>query len=498
MGVISWIAERLGTKSSAPAPVEQRSTGYFAAEYSRVTSSLVNEARHINEIIRWQGYTLLARSRQLADNNPYAAKFLQMCSNNICGPVPFKLQGRITTRAGKADTTANNMIEAAWSDSIKARHCYRYGRPALNDIYRLAVRICARDGECLIRLHEGRKSGKYGFQLQIIDTDRLDFNLNQKLANGNVIHAGVELDEEGRTVAFHIRKQRPSDWQIGNRFSGEYERVPADQMIHLFIPLSAEQVRGVPWIYASLMNLHQLGAFEEAAIIAARVGASKMGFFQKSTPEAGDLAGEKDASGALVTDAEPGSFEELPYGMTLQSWDPAYPDAQVDSFMKSCLRGVAAGYGVSYHTLGNNLEAVNMSSARIGLLDERDHWMSLQSWVVEHLCTELNERWTAMGSLTGALPISGSISKYLNVFFQPRRWSWIKPGEDVQAAIDAIKWGLKSRTNIVSEGGADISDVFDDLQSENTLAAERKITITEAPKTGGPANDQPQDDNAGQ
>lgn len=497
MGMISWIADKLGTRTPAPAaPLEQRSTGYFAAEYSRVTSSLVNEARHINEIIRWQGYNLLARSRQQADNNPYAAKFLQMVINNVAGPVPFTLQSRAVNRSGKPDKTANSLIETSWSDYSKAKNCDRYGRSSLADLYRLCLRIIARDGECLVRLHEGKNAGRYGLQLQVLDTDRLDFNLNQQIGS-NQIHAGVELDQEGRTVAYHIRKQRPADWQVGNHFRAEYERVPAEQILHLFIPLSAEQVRGVPWIYASLMNLHQLGAFEEAAIIAARVGASKMGFFQKTDPAASDLAGEKDTSGALITDAEPGSFEELPYGVTMQSWDPAYPDAQVESFMKSCLRGVAAGYGVSYHTLGNNLEAVNLSSARIGLLDERDYWMLLQNWFSEHFCAEVFDRWLSMASLTGAITTTGSLDKYRNVYFQPRRWSWIDPLKEVNANIESIKWGLKSRTANIAEQGGDIADVFANLANENELAAELKLDISEASKQGGPNNAQ-QDYQAGQ
>lgn len=497
MGMISWIAEKIGTRTPAPAaPLEQRSSGYFAAEYSRVTSSLVNEARHINEIIRWQGYNLLARSRQLADNNPYTSKFLQMVQNNVAGPVPFTLQGRISARTGKPDKAANETIESGWADWSRFRNCDRYGRHSLNDLIRLALRITARDGECLVRLHEGRTAGRYGLQLQILDTDRLDFNLNQQIGN-NTIHAGVELDPEGRTVAYHIRKQRPADWQVGNHFRAEYERVPADQIIHLFIPLSAEQVRGVPWVYASLMNLHQLGAFEEAAIIAARVGASKMGFFQKSDPAAGDLTGEKDATGALITDAEPGSFEELPYGVTMQSWDPAYPDTQVGPFMKSCLRGVAAGLGVAYHTLGNDLEAVNFSSARAGVLEEREYWMMLQNWFTDHFMNEIYDRWLAMASLTGAITTTGSLEKYRRVYFQPRRWSWVDPLKDVNASIEAIKWGLKSRTAVVAEQGLDISDVFDQLEDENTLAADKGVTITEATTTGGPNNAQ-QDDQAGQ
>lgn len=481
MGLISFIKNKLSPAPSIAAAAQnavKRSTGYFAAEYSRINASLVSEARHINEIIRWQGYALLSRSRQMADNNPYAAKFLQMAVSNICGPVPFQMQGRVSTRSGKPDDLANKTIEAAWQRSGRPENIDFHGRLSRADIYRLAIRTLARDGECLIRRHEGAKAGPYGYQLQMIDTDRLDFNLNQQLPEGNIIHAGVEVDPQGRTVAYHIRKRRPADWQMGACYRGEYERIQAEQMFHLFLPLSAEQVRGVPWIYAVLINLHQLGAFEEAAIIAARVGAAKMGFFERDPnfPDA-EYQGEKDSSGAKVTDAEPGTFEEIPMGLKLSSWDPNYPSDQVGPFLKSCLRGISSGWGVAYHTLAGDLEAVNFSSARAGVLEEREMWMLLQNWFVEHFCQYDYENWLAMASLAGKLPLNGSLEKYSAVYFQPRRWQWVDPLKDVQANVEAIQWGLKSRTSVVAEQGLDIEDVMDQLKAENDLAKTKKVQI---------------------
>lgn len=499
MSILTWFADTFRRAPSA-AP-SRRSTGYFAAEYSRITSSLVNETRHINDIIRWQGYTLLARSRQLADNNPYGAKFLRMVVNNICGPQPFQLQGRVKNlKKNTPDDFANNAIETAWAGWSRPGACDFIGRLSLNDIYRLACRIIARDGECLIRIHEGAEAGPYGIQLQIIDTDRLDFNLNKQLPGGNVIHAGVEVDVYGRTVAYHIARRRPAQWQMG-RVPTEYERVPAEQMLHLFVPLAAEQVRGVPWMYAALIVLHQLGAFEEAAVIAARVGAAKMGFFTRDPnfpDDPSNPTGETDSKGARVMDADPGTFEELPLGLNLASWDPQYPDAQVGPFMKACLRGVSSALGVSYHSLGNDLEAVNFSSARAGILEEREEWMQLQSWFTEHFCQTLYERWLAMASLSGKLRLNGPLDKYSAVYFQPRRWQWVDPLKDVQANIQAIQWGLKSRTQTVAENGQDIEEVLDQLSSEQALADAKDVPIAPAKTEPAAPPTEPEPQNGGQ
>ena len=56
-------------------------------------------------------------------------------------------------------------------------------------------------------------------------------------------------------------------------------RIPAEQVIHIFMPLRAGQTRGEPWLSPVMPAMKQLGGFREAAVINARIGASKMGFF---------------------------------------------------------------------------------------------------------------------------------------------------------------------------------------------------------------------------
>jgi hypothetical protein len=95
--------------------------------------------------------------------------------------------------------------------------------------------------------------------------------------------------------------------------------VPADEITHVFAPEFAEQARGVPMMYAALLNLVHLGAFEEAAVIAARIGAAQM--FVIESPDGGktlaDMAGPGPnadgtesygaGNGDLQLQAEPGA-----------------------------------------------------------------------------------------------------------------------------------------------------------------------------------------------
>ncbi|MCK7513853.1 MAG: ATP-dependent Clp protease proteolytic subunit [Desulfobacterales bacterium] len=55
-----------------------------------------------------------------------------------------------------------------------------------------------------------------------------------------------------------------------------YARIPAEQILHTFITERINQPRGVPWMHSAMTRLNNLGAYEEAEIVAARIGAAKM------------------------------------------------------------------------------------------------------------------------------------------------------------------------------------------------------------------------------
>lgn len=458
----------------------QRAGGYAAAQLGRLTASLAAETELINNQLRYQLRILRARSRQATQNNPFARRFAQMVVDNVAGPVPFRLQAKVRFNSGKLDEPANRRIEETWRGWGRPGECELSGRYSWNATQRLLARILAVDGELLLRKHRGAAYGAHGFKVQIIDVDRLDDLKNERLANGGAIHMGVELDPNQKPVAYHILKRKPASWLSGG-YPRESERVPAEDIVHVFIPDFAEQVRGVPWMYAALLNLVHIGAFEEAAVIAARVGAAQMGMIQ--SPDGGGTLGAaqpKDAAGNPVITVDPGSFQFLPPGYELSSWSPKYPDAAIEPFLKACLRGVSVGVNVAYHNLAGDMEGVNYSSARIAELDERDHWMTVQNFMAEHLHDPLYWDWLKVQVLVGTLGFDPQrLEKYREVYWQARRWAWVDPQKEVTANIMANEHKLKSRTRIIAEQGDDIEDVLEEISQEQELAAGKKITLPE-------------------
>jgi len=447
-------------------PVQKRS--YNGAKISNALYSWATSNTTADNELRTNVNKLRARSRDLARNNDYAKKFLRMLKTNVIGK-GIKLQSKVKLKNGKLDKRSNDLIENNFKQWSKKGICDVTGKYSFLDIQKLAISQMALDGEVFIRLVKGY-SNKFNFALQLIEADHLDINFNVPSKN---IVMGIEYDEWGRPVAYHMYKKHPGD--VYSFTDQQRIRIPADEIIHLFIPSRISQNRGVPWFHTAIVRLQMLGAYEEAELVASRLSAAKGGFYIKPPQE--EFGGETDNDGNLVQEIEPGTFEVLPDGWDFKPFDLQHPNSAFEAFEKATLRGIASGLDVSYNYLANDLESVNYSSIRAGVLDEREVYKDLQSYLIDHFLMPVFENWLEMALLGGIMPLNFSdFDRLNNPTFQTRGWDWVDPLKDMQANILAIKAGLKTSSQVVSEMGYDYEEILLQLKREKDLREKYGIT----------------------
>lgn len=445
--------------------------GFSAAKTGRLFSDWVGTVGPVDEYLRRDLVAMRSNSRRLAMDNDYMKQFLRMVRRNVVGPKGIVLQNRARDPNGALDEVANERIEDAWAKWGGKGTCTVCGRYSWLDVQRVAMSAIARDGEVLVREVRGFPNA-FGFALQLIEADWLDEKLNKDLPGGAEIRMGIERDKWGRPKAYHI-KVKASD-----RRYARHERIPAAEVIHLYVPEDPNQSRGWPWAHTAIRRMGMLGGYEEAALVAARAGAAKMGFFQQREGGTRYGPGDEDERGNFINDAEPGHFEVLPEGFEFKEFDPGYPNGEMPFFMKSVLRGAAAGLGVSYNGLANDLEGVNFSSLRGGALEERDEWMVLQGWLIETLHGRVFASFLEQSMLKGvlSLPLS-KFDKFNAPQWYPRRWKWVDPDKEGKANARDVGLGIASRTQIAAEQGRDLREVFTELAAEQALAEEMGVTL---------------------
>ena len=461
---------------------------YAAAAITRLATSFPTFSFSADYEIRYALRIVRARSRDLWMNNPYAKKFVKMCSLNMVGPKGVKMQPKVLTdrpvidkKTGEPieimDSQANSKIHEGWKKWGKRGNCDVTGRLSFVDCERLFAETLARDGEVLIR-EIINFPNEFGYALQFIDIDCLDEQLNRVEPNGNIIKMGVEQDSWNRPVAYWILERHPGELMPARPIQKRWDRIPAEEIIHAYLPDRVNQSRGMPWMHAIIGNLNQLGGLEEAELVASRMAAAQMGFIQT---EEGDYPGNsKDSKGNPQIEAEPGTFPVLPEGWKMQMFNPTHPNGNFQNFAKHMLRSVASGMLVSYNSLATDLEGVNYSSIRAGVLEERDCWMMLQKFMIEALHERIFPNWLKMSLLKQIvhLPLS-KFDRFNSVKWQPRTWQWVDPLKDVAARVEALNAGMATRTGLNAEDGKDYeTDILHELAEEKKL--EEKYGITYA------------------
>jgi lambda family phage portal protein len=473
--------------AAKPAPAAPAKRAYEAAQGTRITLDWVFSGLSANEEIRHALKPLREKCRELERNDDYARGFFRLLENNVLGADGITLQMQVRDDNAKMDELANDRIELAWWQW--GRVACTDGRAHWRDLSGLILRTMARDGEVLVRFHRGWNGNKFALAVEVIEADFLDESYSVDLGNGRRVVMGVEIDAYNRPIAYHIRGSHPGEAMAHVRPS---VRLEASEILHLFIPERPGQIRGVPWLASSMHGLKLLRGYKEAELVAARASAAKLGFLERSA-DGDSLGGDADdaSTGGRAMKAEPGTITELPIGMKFSSWDPSHPTQAFGEFVKSGLRGVATGLGVSYTSFASDLEGVNYSSIRAGLLEEREVWKSLQSWMIRHVCEPIFEEWLkssltagAIVVINGALPPS-KFDKFNAPRFRGRRWPWVDPLKDVEASITAINAGLTSRRAVIGEAGNDIYEVFNDQAADAALAKEKQLSFDTPNKTNG-------------
>jgi lambda family phage portal protein len=454
--------------------------GNWVVGNSRIDADIYNDQERLVQL-----------ARNLEQNNPIMKKFLTEREINIVGATGFVLNSQakdFNNGQMTLDIIGNKVIEDSYNRWSKAKFCDITGKHSFREIQRILERTRARDGEVLIRIIRGKatKDNPYGFSLQILDPQRLDISYNANLDNGSVIKMGIELNQFGKPIAYHLRLKEQQSVVNGSYNTALRERVVAKDIIHKFKATSTEQTRGYPEGHAVFALMADLQEFMRAALIASKIGASSSIYLQR-TDESGnttidalaDIVEEDDELENFIMEVSPGDIRVLPKNTEMKTFDAKYPEANFVNYVQFMLKQIASGLNVSYFVLSNSLESVNYTSSRTGLISERDGYKREQDWFIENILEPIYEDWLETAMLNNAIKlINGStipvtkLDKFLSSYrFHGRRWDWVDPLKDANANVILIENGLASRTQILAEQGVEYEDILADMKYEKELRA---------------------------
>lgn len=485
--------EREKANGKIAVAIEQRV--FAAAKLSRLTESWLATRQEINDELRSDLDALRNRARTLEHDNDYAKRFLGMVETHMIGDEPPRLVSTVENSPGVQDELAVAAIEAGWADFSRAGICEVSGQYSLRTLCWNICRGTARDGEYLLRHIRGTDAGnKYGYAVQVIDVADLATRFYRDRSDGqNEIKAGIERDVFGRFVAAHFLPETRST-------AGQTVRVLAGELLHKFIITRPGQARGIPWMHAAMLSMHYAGEFSISALVAAKHGADHLGFFVSPDGEPPRLGDDKaDEPGAQIMTSAAGTWDTLPTGYDVKNVDSKYPNEVFGPFMKTANQRMACGLEVSYPNLCNDYEAVNFSSIRAAVLDERDSWRKKQKWFGESWLEPIFTEWLRLALANGALTLpNGSplplakIGKFMAHSWQFRGWKWVDPVKDIEAARAELELNITSHSRLSNEAGRDFEETLAEKRRDKATAERYGIDLSiAAPAGNGAAPPQP-------
>ena len=427
--------------------------------------------------------TLRARSRELVRNNPLASGAVDSFVSNLVG-------SGITPRWKLPDNPElKTEIQQLWLDSCDeldfAECCDMAGLQSL-----IANTVIV-SGECLVRFRPQPSSSKLPvpLQIQVLEPDHLDAGYNTVAPNGNEIRMGIEFNKKGKRVAYWLYRDHPGEAFL--KSSSERIRVLAPEILHIYRVLRPGQIRGRPWMSPIIVKLHEIDQCVDAELVRRKTTAMFGGFITELPGETIDASplgkrAANDSEDREVVALEPGTFPVLPPGMSVTFSDPKDVSGNYTAWMKQQLRDIARGIGITYEQLTGDLEGVNYSSIRAGLLEFRRLCQQIQmQTLVFQFCRPVARYWMDQAVLSGALSIpdySRRSRQYKRIVWRPDGWPWVDPQKDQKAEIMAIRSGLKSRSQSIAENGGDIETVDKEIAEDNARADKDGLVFDSDPR----------------
>ena len=450
--------------------------------------------------------TLRQRCRDLYMGVPLATGALKTCRTNVVGS-GLKLKSQIDYEALRMTEdearAMESMIErefALWADSPA---CDLERLDNFYELQQLAFLNWLMSGDVIATLPvTSRVNMPYDLRICLIEADRLS-NPDGETTNPHIV-GGVETNDAGEVVAYHISKHHPLSYDMTEtgwtRVAAWGEKTGRRNVIHIMNRERIGQRRGVPFLAPVIEALKQLGRYTDAELVAAVVSGLFAIFIEKESVSADSSFGEiipgedqVDAGDENSIELAPGLIMDLNEGEKAHDVNPGRPNTAFDGFVVAICRQIGAALEIPYELLVKNFNA-SYSASRGALLEAWKMFKMYRTWLANDFCQPIYEEWFAEAVAKGRIPAPGFFSDPIRrKAFTGAEWNGpaqglLNPVQEVTAAEKRVQNGFSTRGREAMEmNGSDYDRNIAQLKREEKALREVKQdgTGTEKPEIPG-------------
>lgn len=434
--------------------------------------------------------TLRQRCRDLYMGVPLATGAVKTCRTNVVG-AGLKLKSQIDYEALSVTEEEARKIEskierefALWADSPA---CDIERLDNFYELQQLAFLNWLMSGDVIITLPVTKRINMpYDLRINLIEADRLS---NPYGNIDNKIVGGVEVNEAGEVVAYHISKHHPLSFETiettWTRVEAYGVKTGRRNVLHIMNRERIGQRRGVPFLSPVIEALKQLGRYTDAELVAAVVSGMFTVFIEKegASDEAaiGEIIPQEqqvDSGDDSTLELAPGAIIDLNEGEKAHDMNPGRPNSAFDGFVIAICRQIGAALEIPYELLVKNFNA-SYSASRGALLEAWKMFRMYRTWLANDFCQPIFEEWIAEAVAKGRISALGFFTDpiirkaYCGAEWNGPAQGLLNPVQEVSAAEKRVQNGFSTRRREATEmTGSDFYRNVQQLKQEEKLMKE--------------------------
>ena len=454
--------------------------------------------------------TLRNRAADLVMNSPIGSAAINTSTANVIAS-GLKLFPRI--KPNVLGLTPEQAIE--WSKTTKAEfelwanslNCDYYRRNSFAELQRIAYASYLMDGDCfcIFKRRYPTRDVPYTLRLQLIEAGRVSnpiqngllasspYGVEMKMANGNRIINGIEVDKSGQFQAVWIANRiwnEPDttdaklEWQRVKVFGDETGK---RNVLHVCYDTRTEQYRGVPFLAPVIESIKQISRYADAELTSTIIKSFFSIFFtenwQSSGFELNQVLPDDDTSSEMDKVMREyklgaGTLTKLPKGVDVKAIDRSNAQSTFEPFVAAFLKQVGAALNIPFEVLTKQFQS-SYSASKAALLQANTEFNMRRKAFINDFCQPIYENFMIEAVALGRIKADGFFDDPI------KRAQWLKsdwygevskildPVKEIQGAQMRIALGISTRQKEAAElCGLDYLEHLEELRMENLLNRE--------------------------
>lgn len=478
MGLRSWVRSLFGKAMNRPG----RSHGFVRGSYDAAqttnenanhwswTDSLNANAANSPEVRR----VLRERSRYESDNNGYCGGLIEKLANALVGACP-RLQLSLPASHYDPDFQVDRPTNPSAARTIETLFATWAKRVALGQKLRMLDAAATRDGEGfgLLVSNPALPDDVPQLDIRLYETDQVEtpfYDWTDPLA-----FSGGRLDEAGNVVEWHFLKTHPGSnvWAASYL---DFDRIPANRVLHWFKPKRAGQLRGVPEILSSLSLYGVLRRLTLATLGSAETAANIAGVLKTDQPAPTSADGGAKYETMDEVDMPRRGMLTLPANWEASGFDAVQPTTGYREFKGEVLTEAGQSVGAPRNVATGSSAEYNYSSGRLDHGIFQDGMRIRRSDLSAAILDVIFREWsTEAARIAGYLPDGlPPLSTWAASWRYPGFVS-LDPAKDATTDDLRLKNGTTTYAEIYAERGEDWEEAFE--QQARELGRRRQLGL---------------------